>query len=78
MNSEKTHLIVIASNKQHKLNGDFGISLSVGSGKTILPTSTEKLLGGFISNDLKWNEQIRGNTSSIFNSVVSSSLLLLL
>ena len=52
MKSEKTHLIRIATKKQHSLNENFGISLNVGSATQILPTSSEKRLGGFISNDL--------------------------
>ena len=53
------------------MNGNFGISLNVGSGISILPSTSEKLLGGIIANDLKWNEQVKGNSGSIFNSVVS-------
>ena len=35
---------------QHKHHQDFGISLNTGA-ETILPTYSEKLLGGFITND---------------------------
>ena len=44
LNSDKTHLLVMASRKKHKKNGDYGIYLNTGS-EIISPQAHEKLLG---------------------------------
>ena len=70
LNSDKTHLMVMATPYQHRVHGDFGITLNTGA-EEIEPRSCEKLLGGYISNDFKWNEHVRGNDGSIFKTLVS-------
>ena len=70
LNSDKTHLIVMATQHQHRVYGDFGITLDTGT-QEIVPTFCEKILGGYISNNYKWNEHIMGNEKSIFRTLIS-------
>ena len=55
--------------------GYIGTSRNCGRnvGNILEPIETEKLLGGFISSNLKWTENIRDNKKSI-NRMVSSRL----
>ena len=70
LNSEKTHLMIMASSYKHKKYDNFGITLNTGS-EVIEPTSHEKLLGGHISNNFKWNNHIRDNQKSMFKILTS-------
>ena len=45
LNSDKTHLLVMTSDKNHKNHQNFGITLDTGS-EIIEPISEQKLLGG--------------------------------
>ena len=71
LNNEKTHLIIMASKNQNRSHGNFDIRLDTGGDDMIEPIACEKLLGGYISNNFKWNDQIKGKDGSIFKSVVS-------
>ena len=73
LNNSKTHLIIMATRSQHRMNGNYGITLDTGAEEKIEPISCEKLLGRCISNDFKWNEHIRGSEGSIFKSATSRS-----
>ena len=64
LNTNKTHLLVMASKRQHKIHGDFGISLNTGN-EIIQPTCNEKLLGAIISNDMEWSMHIRDHKESL-------------
>ena len=55
LNSDKTHLIIMATQHHHSLNVNFGITLDTGT-KVIVSTFCEQMLGGYISNNLKWNK----------------------
>ena len=57
LNSDKTHLLVMASRKKHKKNGDYGIYLNTGS-EIISPQAHEKLLGCNINLDFTRNEHL--------------------
>ena len=70
LNSDKTHLLIIATPYQHKYYQDFGITLNTDT-EIILPTYTEKLLGGCITNDFKFNEHLKDNEKSAFRSLTS-------
>ena len=61
----------MASKNQHRSHGNFDIRLDTGADDMMEPIACEKLLGGYISNDFKWNDQIKGKDGSIFKSVVS-------
>ena len=70
LNTDKTHLLVMCSKSNHRKNGDFGITLNTGT-EVIEPIPSEKLLGGYISSDLTWNNHIRDNQNSVFKTLVS-------
>ena len=65
LNSDKTHLLVMASAHKHRKHENFGIVLNTGA-EIIEPISNEKLLGGQISNNFTWNNHIRDNKTSMF------------
>ena len=60
----------MATSQKHRVHGDFGITLDTGN-EIIEPIFTEKLLGGHITNDFKWNEHIRDNEKSLFRQLTS-------
>ena len=70
LNSDKTHLLVMASARNHKTHRNYGITLNTGA-EIIKPQDNEKLLGGFISNDLTWKENIRDNAKSLLNMITT-------
>jgi hypothetical protein len=70
LNSDKTHLLVMATPYQHYQNGDYGIYLNTGD-EVIQPIRSEKLLGGQISNDFTFNEHLKENEMSVFRSLTS-------
>ena len=70
LNSDKTHLLIMATPYQHKHHQDFGITLNTGA-ETIQPTYSEKLLGGFITNQFKFNEHLKDDVQSAFRSLTS-------
>ena len=70
LNSDKTHLIIMTSQAQHKKNENFGIKLDTGK-EVIEPVENEKLLGVHISNNFKWNNHIRDNSTSLFKLLTS-------
>ena len=58
LNGDKTHLMLLASSYawSHKLNDD---SIKLDTGNEVIRTSqNEKLLGGLISQNLKWTDHI--------------------
>ena len=67
LNSDKTHLLVLASSKNHKKHDNYGLTLDTGS-EIIEPSDYEKLLGGYVSN---WKEHIRDNEHSLFKILTS-------
>ena len=70
LNGDKTHLLVMTTPYHHKHNQDFGISLNTGA-EIIQPSYSQKLLGGFITNDFKFNEHLKDNQQSAFRSLTS-------
>ena len=70
LNSDKTHLLVMASAHKHRKHENFGIVLNTGA-EIIEPISDEKLLGGQISNNFTWNNHIRDNKTSMFKILTS-------
>ena len=70
LNSDKTHLLVMASDRKHKIHGNFGIRLDTGS-EVILPQDQEKLLGCNISSNFSWNQHLRDNKSSLHRQLTS-------
>ena len=70
LNGDKTPLLIMASEKNHRRHGNYGITLNTGT-KIIEPQENEKLLGGFISSNLQWKENIRDNNKSLFRVLTS-------
>ena len=70
LNSDKTHLMIMTSARNHKSHGNYGITLDTGT-EIIEPGNEEKLLGGHIKNELKWNSHIRDNKRSLMNILTS-------
>ena len=70
LNSEKTHLLIMTSARNHRSHGNYGITLDTGT-EVIEPGTEEKLLGGLISNDLRWNSHVRDNKRSLINILTS-------
>ena len=64
LNSDKTHLLVMAPRKLQKKHGNYGITLDTGE-EIIEPVENEKMLGCLISSDFTWNEHIRDNELSM-------------
>ena len=70
LNSDKTHLLIMTTPSKHRKHGDFGITLNTGA-ELIEPSYSEKLLGGYIANDFKFNEHLKDNEKSVFRSLTS-------
>ena len=52
LNSDKTHLLVMATQNQHRRNENFDIALDTGN-EVIEPIEDERLLGCQVSNNFK-------------------------
>ena len=70
LNSDKTHLLVMASERNHKSHGNFGVILDTGT-ETILPQSHEKMLGCNISSNFSWNHHLRDDEYSLNRQLTS-------
>jgi hypothetical protein len=70
LNSDKTHLLVMASSTQHRLHGNYGVQLDTGS-EIILPQDNERLLGCQISSNFKWKDHIQDNEFSLQRQLTS-------
>ena len=64
LNSEKTHLLLIKSDASRRLQPDLTVSLNTGS-EIIHPSKNEKLLGGIISQNLKFTDHIMHHENSL-------------
>ena len=70
LNSEKKHLLVMTSARNHLNHQNFGITLDTGT-EIIEPGHEERLLGGIISNDMKWNSHVRDSEKSLTTILTS-------
>ena len=69
LNDDKTHLLIMTSKQKHRiLNIKTKIDTPI---EEIKPIRTEKLLGIFIQNDLKWTEYILNNEKSLIKQLTS-------
>ena len=66
LNSAKTHLLSFGKNSA----GTMGIELNTGH-EIIKPSVYEKLLGVYVSQDLKWDNQLRLNEKSMLKALTS-------
>ena len=70
LNSDKTHLLVMAYKASHRKRQDFDITLKNGT-EIVKPIQCEKLLGAIISNDLGWNQHVKDHKNSMFKILTS-------
>ena len=70
LNSDKTHLLVMASSTQHRLHGNYRVQLDTGA-EIILPQDNERLLGCQISSDFKWNAHVSDSKFSMQRQITS-------
>ena len=70
LNSDKTHLLVMASDRKHHLHGNYGITLDTGQ-EIIQPQDSERLLGCQISSNFTWNDHLRNGEASIAKQITS-------
>ena len=70
LNSDKTHLLIMTSAIKHRNHQNFNITLDTGS-EIIEPISEERLLGGLVSSDLKWNKHVRDDKKSLITILTS-------
>ena len=68
INPEKTHLMVIGSDKTARSRQQVNI---MAGEHCIKPSETEKLLGGHVHQSLKWNEHLVNNKSSLIKQLNS-------
>ena len=70
LNSDKTHILTMASTAKHRKHGNFGLFLDTWA-EIIEPVQSEKLLGCVVSNDFRWNQHIRDDEKSMMRILVS-------
>ena len=75
LNSDKTHVIVMASVHKHKKHGNFDIILNTGS-EVIEPSEYETLLGADLSNNFQWNQHIRDGDKALMKSLAKKNTAL--
>ena len=68
INADKTHLVVMGTKSTVAKRKD--VALIAGS-HTISPSRTEKLLGGHVSQDLKWKHHILASEDSLVKQLTS-------
>ena len=64
LNSGKTHLLLVRSDAARKAKPDFPVSLNT-LVEVISPSKSEKILGGIISQNLKFTEHIQNHEDSM-------------
>ena len=65
LNDDKTHLLVMDTG-QSKVRNQANKTVYIRTPKGIItPSSKEKLLGCWVSDNLKWSEHIQDNTESL-------------
>ena len=75
LNTDKTHLLVMASRTVHREYQNFDITLNTGT-EIIKPVESEKLLGAIISNDMEWNVHVKEHDQSMFRILTSRVIAL--
>ena len=64
LNSDKTHLLLLRSDTARRSRPDFHVTLNTQS-EVIQPSQSEKLLGGIISQNLKFTDHVQDNDHSM-------------
>ena len=66
LTDDKTHLLIMTTKQKRKL-----INIDVHTTEEIKPIKSEKLLGIFIQDDLKWSDYILNNEKSLIRQLTS-------
>ena len=67
LNDDKTHLLIMTTRQKHRIL-DIDIQINTATDE-IKPIKSEKLLGVFIQDDLKWTEYILNNEKSLLKQL---------
>ena len=70
LNGDKIHLMLMMNDQARRSNPDIKISLKI-ENEIIETSETEKMLGGFIHQNLKWTEHIQNNKESLIRSLTT-------
>ena len=70
LNTDKTHLLVMASESQHRIHGNYGVELDTGN-EIILPEEHDRLLGCQIKCNFRWGEHLQNNEASLQRQLTS-------
>ena len=69
LNDDKTHLLIMTTRQKHRLT-NLNVKIDTPTGE-IEPIKSEKLLGVYIQNDLKWSDYILYNEKSLIKQLSS-------
>ena len=71
LNDDKTHLMVLTTSQKRRRNiCDLQVTITTPT-KTVTATPVERLLGGWIDQDLKWAEHILHNKESLVRGLTT-------
>ena len=68
INGDKTHLVIMGTKKTAARRQEVSVQAD---GHTIEPSSSEKLLGGVICENMKWKEHLLGSDQSLVRQLTS-------
>ena len=68
INGDKTHLLVLGTKKTAAQRHEVEVNAD---GHIILPSRSEKLLGGIVSEDMKWKEHLLNSNHSLVSQLTS-------
>ena len=70
LNTDKTHVLLMASDKQHRLYGNYDVELDTGN-EIIQTEEHDRMLGCQIKCDFRWCEHLQNNVSSLQRQIIS-------
>ena len=71
MNDDKTHIMVLTTSQaRRRSDPNLNVVIST-SDSDIGPTPTEKLLGAWIHQDLKWAEHLQDNKKNLLKALTT-------
>ena len=65
-NADKTHLMIMGSRRHNSIRQNISI---MADGFSIKPSTTQRLLSGFLHQNLGWNQHLRDHKSSLINQL---------
>ena len=69
LNDDKTHLMVMTTSSHRRTNADVNSIAIRTPSKCIEQSSSEKLLGGWIHQNMKWDEHLRDSKDCLTKSL---------